>query len=738
MADSYTYHRRRADLLRPISYSDVKMGRVAVLPDPDARAEPPAHATRNPNSIELGNFPLLSENIVNTERVITLESTVLHSEGGWPKEVDITDRNEMKKFVKKKLEKTNDNTDKFTAAVKKLTENVESILLKNNEIDMFEDYFPDEEPETGAEALSLKTLTLFRLPGSERRGAVSSLSWHPDGPTKIAVSYTHLGQSGRGLAPPEAAIWDIHSPNSPVDTFQPSFPINKLAFNHKNAEQICFGCTNGIVGVWDAKAGEGQPQLLSPVEASHHESVADIAWLSSKGASEFVSCSTDGTVKWWDIRNLEKPTDELRVTETPGTEAGRPVLGATALEYVADYGPKYLLGTESGAIVLATKKPKKSVEINFNSCYGLDGIGRHLGPTLRISRNPFFPRYFLSLGDWSVNIWEDDIKTPIVHSRYHHAFLSDAAWSPVRPGLFAVTRRDGWLDLWDYYFRQNVVSLSHRVSSSPLTCLKFNTPSSHLLNTSTPTDAGMFLAIGDAAETVTLLKLCGSLYKPISDERTVISEIFDREKAREEIFKKQRLERSKLIKDREKQDRSKPHEEEKLAKELEKLEQDFELLIATKTKELEDVFGVVQLSKQEDNEPEPQARIETLPEESEENKNDTQVDEPSRENNHTSELEESSKFGISQDASGAQEITEPDNTSPGFQPEEQHTSNEHKSDFFNEDQKESEHQKTDPIIEEDKEKGELSEEQSVDRTEKTEEDKQKENQNESEKHDDTL
>lgn len=590
MADYYTYHRRKNELNRPISFSDWKCARVAMLPDPDARAEPPAHSNRDPNVIELSNFPLLSENIVNTERVITLESTVLHAEGGWPKEVDISDRNEMKKYIKKKLEKTNDNTDKFTAAVRKLTENVESILMRNNEIDMFEEYFPAEQPEAGAEALSLKTLTLFRLPGSERKASVSSLSWHPEGPSKIAVSYTLPRAVGRGIPPPEATIWDVNSPNAPVETLQPPFPVSKLAFNHKNADQLCFGCTSGIVGLWDSKADRSRPQLLSPVESSHHEPVVDVAWLSSKGGSEFVSCSTDGSVKWWDIRNLEKPTDELKIAESPGSDSSRPVLGATALEYVADYGPKYLLGTESGAIVLATKKPKKSVEINFNSCYGLDGVGRHLGPTLRIARNPFFPRYFLSLGDWSVNIWEDDIKTPIAHSRYHQALLSDAAWSPARPGLFAVSRRDGWLDLWDFYFRQNVVSLSHRVSSSPLTCIKFNQAPVQAANPSAPTDAGKFLAVGDTNETVTLLKLCKPLYRPIADERTVIAEIFDREKAREELFKKQRLEKSKLIKDREKFDRTKPKDEERLRRELEKLEADFESLIAAKKRELSDIF----------------------------------------------------------------------------------------------------------------------------------------------------
>lgn len=54
--------------------------------------------------------------------------------------------------------------------------------------------------------------------------------------------------------------------------------------------------------------------------------------------------------------------------------------------------------------MLATKKPKKNVEINFNGSYGLETVGKHLGPVTRIHRNPFNPRFFLSVGDWSVNV----------------------------------------------------------------------------------------------------------------------------------------------------------------------------------------------------------------------------------------------------------------------------------------------------------------------------------------------
>ena len=87
--------------------------RIGCLPDPETEAagQTPGHVARNPNRLDLSNFPVLSENIVNTERVSTLERSVFHFEGGWPRDVDVTDKNEMKKLIKKKYEKTTDNVD---------------------------------------------------------------------------------------------------------------------------------------------------------------------------------------------------------------------------------------------------------------------------------------------------------------------------------------------------------------------------------------------------------------------------------------------------------------------------------------------------------------------------------------------------------------------------------------------------------------------------------------------------
>ena len=44
------------------------------------------------------------------------------------------------------------------------------------------------------------------------------------------------------------------------------------------------------------------------------------------------------------------------------------------------------------------------------------------------------------------------------------SYLTDAAWSPVRPAVFFTSKMDGTLDVWDYLFKQKDPTLSVQVN----------------------------------------------------------------------------------------------------------------------------------------------------------------------------------------------------------------------------------------------------------------------------------
>ena len=110
-----------------------------------------------------------------------------------------------------------------------------------------------------------------------------------------------------------------------------------------------------------------------------------------------------------------------------------------------------------------------------------------------------------------------------MQTRYHSSYLTDGCWSPTRPGLFFLTRNDGFLDVWDFFYRQNEVAYSQKIADASLSCIKI---------------AGSMAAIGDSDGTVSIVNLCKTLYDASLQprEKEVMQLIFDRETRREKML----------------------------------------------------------------------------------------------------------------------------------------------------------------------------------------------------------
>lgn len=88
----------------------------------------------------------------------------------------------------------------------------------------------------------------------------------------------------------------------------------------------------------------------------------------------------------------------------------------------------------------------------------------HVGPVYAVQRNPFYPKNFLTIGDWSARIWSEDMRDePIMWTPYNKSGLTDGCWSPVRPAVFFTTRLSGNLEVWDLVFKQKEPALNIKV-----------------------------------------------------------------------------------------------------------------------------------------------------------------------------------------------------------------------------------------------------------------------------------
>lgn len=514
----YIYMKQRKDFGRYCNFDDVEpkiLGQIDSTPQSGDM-----YVEQTVLNVVLDNITQYSEHSVNTARVQTKIRAMIHTEGGWPKEVDYSEAQDTLKW-RKRLEKD----PAFVTAVKQLTKQSITCLEQNNTIDLFEHYFTHEEPEHLPENLTMKTVALFKDPADEKR-SVTKIGWHPEGPTKIVGSYSNLRfQRMTDEMPMASFIWDISERNVPLTELRCTSPLICCQYNHKNPDFLVGGSYNGLLNYYDLRKGP-TPVARSAVEVSHYDPVYDVVWLQSKTATECVSVSSDGRLLFWDVRKMTEVTDECVLTD--GGKDEPKTLGGVSLEWMQEAGPtKFLIGSEHGIVLSCTKKPKKAVEVsNWFGEESRGGFGRHFGPVYSVKRNPFHVKYFLTVGDWCAKLWMEELtKGPMLQTPYYPSFLSAASWSPTRPGVFYLCRHDGRLDTWDYYYRMNEVSLSQKVSDSALTSLAIQ---------GSPQSGGHLMAVGDAEGVITLLHLCDGLAVPASsNEKQHIGAMFEREMKRE-------------------------------------------------------------------------------------------------------------------------------------------------------------------------------------------------------------
>jgi dynein intermediate chain 2 len=181
------------------------------------------------------------------------------------------------------------------------------------------------------------------------------------------------------------------------------------------------------------------------------------------------------------------------------------------------------VGTEQGVVLLVNLKSRKQ---NNGVTVFDQGPGKHHGPIYSIMRNPTNVKCFLTVGDWTARIWMDDnLKTPIMTTKYHSSYLTAGCWSPIRPGVFFVTRMDGVVDIWDYFYRQNEVAYSHKVGDANLSSISVQ---------GNLQVGGKLVAMGDVNGTVSLLEVCESLASSHQQtEKKAIELMFERETKQE-------------------------------------------------------------------------------------------------------------------------------------------------------------------------------------------------------------
>ncbi|NXW93880.1 DNAI2 protein, partial [Alopecoenas beccarii] len=510
MEITYTYTRKRSEFGRHCNFTDWPARvTVDIPPDPSMADN---FIPQDPVNVAIQHSYDMSEHEVNTERLQAESRGVNHTEGGWPRDINPQEQEQTARF-RKKLEKE----ENYINTIMHLGTLMEHCVRQNNTINIYEEYFGEEEmAEVEDEPPSAKIINVIRDPNIPKRTA-TRISWQPGTSEKLAVAYCSLEfQPNVEDMSLDSYIWDLVKPNKPELTLKPSSPLVSLEYNPKDSYVLLGGCYNGQMAYWDTRKGE-LPVEVSTVEVSHRDPVYGAIWLQSKTGTDCFSASTDGQVLWWDIRKLSEPTETL-VLDITRKGLLENALGAVTLEFEPTLPTKFMVGTEQGVVIVGNRKAKSPLEKIAGTYSG------HLGPIYALSRNPLYPKIFLTVGDWTARIWSEEAKeSSIMWTKYHLSYLTDGCWSTVRPAVFFTTRSDGTLDVWDFLFKQNDPSLSLKVCNEPLSSLRLQ-------------DTGRVVACGSKVGTVTLLEISSGLCTLQRNEKNVVNAMFERETKREKIL----------------------------------------------------------------------------------------------------------------------------------------------------------------------------------------------------------
>uniref|UniRef100_UPI003AAB5D2A dynein axonemal intermediate chain 2-like n=1 Tax=Centroberyx gerrardi TaxID=166262 RepID=UPI003AAB5D2A len=517
MEITYAYSKKRIDFGQQCHFTDRPTELIVdIPPDPSLAA---TFIEREARDFAIECSQEMSEHEVNTERIRSVSCGINHVEGSWPKDIDPQDMDQTARFRKKALK-----DEHYVNSMPHLCSIMRYSMEQNNAIDIYKQYFEDEEAvEAAPDQPSARTINVFRDPNEVKRTA-TGLSWHPDGSRKLAVAYSCLEfQKATEEMSFDSYIWDTENCSEPEMTVKPASPLICLEYNPKDSHILVGGSYNGLIAYWDTRRGS-QPVEMSKLEHSHQDPVYKIIWLQSNTGTDIFSASTDGQVLWWDIRNMAEPTERLVLD--PSNEGNLDkAFGAISLEFDATMPTKFMVGTEQGLVVSCNSKaktPAESIECTF--------IG-HYGAVYALQRNPFFPKNFLTVGDWTARIWSEDIKeSSIISTKPEMSYLTDACWSPVRPSVFFTVKMDGTLDVWDILLKHNDPTLRLKVCDEALYSLRMQ-------------DNGRFLACGSQLGSATLLEISPALCTLQRNETGMVASMFERETRREKILEARRQEK---------------------------------------------------------------------------------------------------------------------------------------------------------------------------------------------------
>ncbi|XP_030379668.1 dynein intermediate chain 3, ciliary-like [Scaptodrosophila lebanonensis] len=527
--NEFVYSRERGMFGRQCLFSDRNELLLSVQPSGRLRTK---YIMANPVDKKTQLSGQMALSVIETENVELEQHGINHYEGGWPKDVNINDEEQTLRHRKK-----TERDDSWGVQVGKIIRDATAIAYRNNSIDIYKTFFDDalEEPVLKAD-MSTRDIQIFHDVWMPHR-FLRCCDWMPGNNRKFLTTYCNLRRlkkrykksaklmSGFGTSH-AFFIWDLKDPLHPIQFFDLKEVLYLTKLCPRDENQLVGGTHSGKVCIWEL--GETSfPVRKCPLEAAHREATTAICWVHNKANTEFYTGSLDGSVKYWDTRDVQMCTQEfLLEPDTQEIQNRQNAHGATVLEFEYTIPVRYIIGSDMGYVFVGNRKGLSPPEIILNH-YRL-----FIGPIRVIMRNPFFVKNFLIVADWRARIWSEESKgAPSTMYMTSRSQLLCGAWSTGRCSLFATGDASGNLCFWDLLLHQR----------KPVSTVTFPKAISYLAFR----PDGQMIAVSLASGVTHMLSLASGMTSATAREKGLIAAMFEREIGRSK-FLEARVEEVKL------------------------------------------------------------------------------------------------------------------------------------------------------------------------------------------------
>ncbi|KAI0829997.1 WD40 repeat-like protein [Hypoxylon sp. FL0890] len=363
-------------------------------------------------------------------------------------------------------------SDDFVDFVERSTKVIERALDVSNEYDILTDYslqahdIEDEDEQAGNTGgkgrRRVKEVVQFYDDRWSKKRMISSIDFSPKFPELLLASYTKNPSAPHD---PDGIVqvWNQHLHDRPEFLFHAQSDILTAKFSPFHPNLIIGGTYSGQVLLWDTRAKSAPVQKTPLTGSGHSHPVYSVDIVGTQNANNIISVSTDGAFCVWSVDMLSQPQESLTLTTPPPNKFED--LAPTTMAFPQADPTYFLVGSEEGPIYPCHRYDRAGAKAGVDSRVSYKG---HAAPVMSVDFHP--ARGPVDLGDlvlsssldWSVKLWK--VRAPAATSTIVESagtavpplldfvredVVYDAAWSPVRPGVFALVDGAGSLELWD-------------------------------------------------------------------------------------------------------------------------------------------------------------------------------------------------------------------------------------------------------------------------------------------------